>query len=566
MERKAVKRQVIQALAVCFLLAGSACSAGGQSDVAGRDQAPPSAPSQTTVPTVLVIDGSGSMSQDDAPGSRIEAAKAAARTLVEELPDDASIALHTYGTATGSGEFDKAAGCRDVTTLVPLGSLNRETMSTAIDGIVPSGYTPISLSLETAVAELPEGSAPQAIVLISDGEETCDTPPCETAVRLRQSRPRLTISTIGFKVDGQAGDQLRCIADSTGGLYAQAANADQLAARLVATQNIGQATASLSANGMYGVNIGATIAEIRSEHGDFPEIGSQSGGVEAIVVWRDCDFVFTDGVLTSISPRDGGRTIDGIAPGSALSDAVRLYGEALSLNDNGDGTSTAVFDADPNGDTAYRMIVGSDIRSISLCRCKPQASSSEEPERVVIEAVNSRGETMPGFLKDSRIRDQPIDCGYAEPSPYDVTEGVRFCGATADSGDACWPTAGAAYVLCLADPFEKVLMLRAAEGADVALSPRSEPPRPMGIELADGTQCRARNGGSWSAQEQHPDFVGQFSCKGGSVRADYLIVWSPADIGHGIAKGPDGWTVQIGGATGPLTTMPVSKVFFVGVA
>jgi len=53
------------------------------------------------VPTVLVLDGSGSMSTEDAAGPRIDAAKTAAHTLIGAPPDEASIGLQTYGTTTG---------------------------------------------------------------------------------------------------------------------------------------------------------------------------------------------------------------------------------------------------------------------------------------------------------------------------------------------------------------------------------------------------------------------------------------------------------------------------------
>ncbi len=564
-------------LAACVMVLAPGCSPGtqpGSSGPASTTSAPAvsAAPSPPSVPTVLILDGSGSMTQSDAPGPRIDAAKRAAHGLVDALPDSSAIALQTYGTTTGSADADKPAGCRDVTTLVPLGRLDRPAVGSAIDRIAPSGYTPISLALRSAAAQLPADATPQAIVLVSDGEDTCDTPPCDTAAQLKQSHPGLTISTVGFKIDGPAADQLRCIAEATGGLFVQAANADQLAARLLATQNLEQANASLSNSGIFGIGLGASIADIRAKHADFPVT---DGKGTVVVVWRDCDFGFVDGTLDFIRPNQGGRTIDGLTVGAQVARAGQLYGPPLASTKNPDGTTTVVFDADPNGDTAYRMDVegfadangglAGTIKTIVLCRCKPRATAAV-PEQIVLKPVDGQGNTMPGYQKDQSMRDQTIDCSYPEPSPYDVTTGVRFCGTTADSGDACWPTAGGAYVMCLVDPFKKSLMLRAAEGANTPLNPQSGPPRPMAVELEDGTQCRARNGGSWSGQDQHVDYVGQFSCAGGSVKADYLIAWGPANPDYGITKGPNGWTMQIGGTSGPLTTLKVTKAYFVGVA
>lgn len=333
------------------------------------------------MPTVLILDASGSMTAVDAPGPRIDAAKAAARSLVDALPDDSTLGLQTYGTATSSEQADKVAGCQDVKVLIPVGPLDRSATRAAVDGITPSGYTPISLALQTAANQLPAGNTPTAIVLVSDGEDTCETPPCDTAAQLKKAHPGLSISTVGFKVDGIAADQLWCIADATGGLFVQAANANQLAARLLATQNIDQANTSLSSTGVAGINLGAHIGDIRSKFSDFPGV---AGTGSVTVVWRDCDFSFTEGILSSISPHNGGRTIDGLTVGTPVTKAVDLYGKPLSATPNNDGTTTVIFDADPATDNAYRMTVdgytdsggtlSGTIKTIALCRCKPRAN------------------------------------------------------------------------------------------------------------------------------------------------------------------------------------------------
>lgn len=558
----------------CVVALVAGCSSSPQPGSGSAGSSTVTAPAVSSVPTVLILDGSGSMTQTDAPGPRIDAAKKAVHGLLDALPDAATIALETYGTTTGSAQTDKAAGCRDVSTLVALGHLDRATIGTAIDQITPSGYTPISLALQSGAGQLPADATPQAIVLVSDGEDTCDTPPCDTATQLKKTHPGLTISTVGFKVDGPAADQLRCIAEATGGLFVQAANADQLAARLLATQNLDQAATSLSNSGMFGISLGTPIADIRSAHPDFP--GTTATG-SVTVIWRDCDFGFVDGTLDTIRPHNGGRTIDGLTPGAPVAEAAQLYGPPLAATRNPDTSTTVIFDADPNTDTAYRMTIDAytdtnntltgTITTITLCHCKPHTTTiATAPEQIVLKPVDEQGNTMPGYLKDQRMRDQTIDCSDARPSPYDVTGGVRFCGITADSGDACWPTAGGAYVLCLIDPFKQSLQLRAAEGAGNPLDHRPDPAHPMALELQDGTQCRAITGGAWSRQALHPDYGVAFACSGGTIHADYLIAWTAPGDDNGIAKGPNGWTVQVGGDTGPLTTLKVTKAYYVGVA
>lgn len=411
-------------LIACILVVAG-CATGRQmaSFPPASSAPPPSTVAASSVPTVLILDGSGSMTQADAPGPRIEAAKAAAHGLITALPDDSTIAVHTYGTTTGSAPEDKPAGCRDVTSLIPLGPLDRSAVTTAIDSIVPSGYTPISLALQTAADQLPSDGSPEAIVLVSDGEETCDTPPCDTAARLKQSHPGLTISTVGFRVDGPAAEQLRCIAETTGGIFVQAANADQLAARLLATQNIDQANTSLSSTGLGGVYLGDSIGDIRTKHPDFPD-ASVSGSVT--VIWRDCDFSFTEGTLTSISPRNGGRTIDGITRGTPITKAVELYGKPLSVRPGNGTTTIVIFDADPATDHAYTMTVegyaesggtvSGTITTIILCRCKPRANTNPAP---------------PAGVTDNAIRSMTFPAGtcgngsmgWDQRAPITVTNG-----------------------------------------------------------------------------------------------------------------------------------------------
>ncbi|WP_341856168.1 hypothetical protein [Brachybacterium sp. GPGPB12] len=92
----------------------------------------------------------------------------------------------------------------------------------------PSGYTPIGLSLTKAAAELPEAEM-RSIVLVSDGIDECGgPPPCEVAADLAQKHPEMRIHTIGFKAEQDARDELACIAEATGGTFADATDAETL--------------------------------------------------------------------------------------------------------------------------------------------------------------------------------------------------------------------------------------------------------------------------------------------------------------------------------------------------
>ncbi|MEB3062228.1 vWA domain-containing protein [[Mycobacterium] zoologicum] len=367
-------------IAVAVLVSGCGSS--------GPDAAEPERAS--AMPTVLILDASGSMNETDAPGPRIDAAKRAAQGLVDGLPDGTSTALLAYGTSTGSSDAEKAAGCQDVKVRIPMGTLDRQQMAAQISGLSASGYTPISLALRTAITQLPAGEEPQAIILVSDGEDTCGTPPCDTAREAAQKYPNVAISTVGFKTEGNASEQLRCIAEVTGGLFVQAQNANQLAARLLATRNVQQAQNSLSSNGIGDITLGASLAEIRKAHPDFPNAAT-SGHV--VVVYRDCDFGFADGVLDSITQHSGGRTIDGVTPGTPISRVIELYGNAVKTETDGQGGYRLTFAADPTSDAGYRILVDNatetggtvsgTVKTIVLCRCVGTGASAGAPDAVI---------------------------------------------------------------------------------------------------------------------------------------------------------------------------------------
>lgn len=367
---------ILLLLAACT---AAACSFGGPAEPPGGVTV------ATDVPTALVLDASGSMTENDAPGPRIAAAKTAAHALITDLRPGTEFALLAYGTHSGSSPADKQLGCKDVSTLIPRAPLDPVASGAAVDAIVPSGYTPIGEALRHAADQLPD-SGKQAIILVSDGEDTCDVPPCEVAADLHERRPALAISTIGFRTDGDGDDELACIAAATDGLFVTADNADQLTTRLQATQDLGSARHALTASGRGGAQIGHSAARIRSAAPDLPPV-PDSGTVK--VVWRDCDLTFTDGVLVAIAPHDGGRTIDGIRPGSTVGDATALYGPPVHVDENGDGTRTLVFVADRDAGTGFQITAtgnGDDARinTVLLCRCLPETGpmSSTPPPAV----------------------------------------------------------------------------------------------------------------------------------------------------------------------------------------
>ncbi|WP_433723589.1 vWA domain-containing protein [Nocardia sp. CA-129566] len=213
---------------VIRLTAATAAALLGLSVAALPAQAQQSPQSPQYAPTMLILDASGSMQRPDPAGTMMDAAKNAVRSFVGTAPAEAEVGLTVYGTSTGNSEAEKTSGCRDVRVLHKPETLDRTALTSAVDGIKASGWTPMGTALRRAADTLPK-SGPRSIVLVSDGDDTCSPPdPCEVAQELKQQGLDLVVHAIGFAVDAKARAQLTCMAQATGGTYNDAADGPAL--------------------------------------------------------------------------------------------------------------------------------------------------------------------------------------------------------------------------------------------------------------------------------------------------------------------------------------------------
>ncbi|SOD80810.1 VWA domain-containing protein [Streptomyces sp. Ag109_G2-15] len=180
----------------------------------------------------LVLDVSGSMrTRDIDGGSRMAAAKQAFNEVLDATPEEVQLGIRTLG-ANYRGN-DRITGCKDTAQLYPVGPLNRTEAKTAVATLAPTGWTPIGPALQKAAADLDGGDGTRRIVLISDGEDTCQPlDPCEVAREIAAKGIGLTIDTLGLVPDAKTRDQLSCIADATGGTYTDVRHKEELSDRV----------------------------------------------------------------------------------------------------------------------------------------------------------------------------------------------------------------------------------------------------------------------------------------------------------------------------------------------
>ncbi|MEV6113038.1 VWA domain-containing protein [Streptomyces sp. NPDC052109] len=180
----------------------------------------------------LVLDVSGSMrTRDIDGGTRMAAAKQAFDEVLDATPQEVRLGIRTLG-ANYRGN-DRKEGCKDTAQLYPVGPLDRTDAKTAVATLQPTGWTPIGPALLKAADDLAGGEGSRRIVLISDGEDTCQPlDPCEVAREIAAKGIGLTIDTLGLVPDAKTRDQLSCIADATGGTYTDVRHKEELSDRV----------------------------------------------------------------------------------------------------------------------------------------------------------------------------------------------------------------------------------------------------------------------------------------------------------------------------------------------
>jgi len=180
----------------------------------------------------IVVDASRSMwgRMDGEP--KMAVAKEILQDVSYWFPEDLDLALRAYGSTSPSNNND----CADSTLLVPFGDENREPIRQAIDALRPLGQTPIAFALNEAARDFGSLQNDRALVLVTDGIESCGGDPVQAAQQLREQG--IMVHLIGFGL-GSAADEdtasLQAVAHASGGRYVTAGSAEELKDALVQT-------------------------------------------------------------------------------------------------------------------------------------------------------------------------------------------------------------------------------------------------------------------------------------------------------------------------------------------
>jgi len=194
---------------------------------AAEEEVPP----PCTEDAMIVFDASGSMAGNMVQGlfsatTRIDEVRIALGRVLPNATRFRNVGLITYGP----GPY---AQCNVVLDYRPMPNAAKPIMS-VVNKINPAGKTPLADAVKRAAEVLDYRSSPGVIVLLTDGEETCDGAPCELGKMLKAKSRQLTVHVIGFQLKNfnwtgqQSLFDTRCLAEETGGLYISTKNRQDL--------------------------------------------------------------------------------------------------------------------------------------------------------------------------------------------------------------------------------------------------------------------------------------------------------------------------------------------------
>ncbi len=200
----------------------------------------------------IILDASGSMLKKQGGKRRIEIAREVLLGLTGEvIPAGTPFALRVFG-------HKEADSCRTdlEESLAPLDVARVDAKLKTLQA-KNLAKTPIARSLELVAKDLKTVTGERIVVLVTDGEETCDGDPAAVIEALKQNGIDVRVNIVGFAIDdADLKARFRYWADLGGGDYHDAASAagleQSMTAVLQAPYDVLDAAGAVVASGMVG--------------------------------------------------------------------------------------------------------------------------------------------------------------------------------------------------------------------------------------------------------------------------------------------------------------------------
>ena len=224
---------LINGLTARFAAVAFVVSLVGSGPVSAAAEVPP-----CIADAMIVFDASGSMSGNLNQGiatlkPRIDEVRAALAEVLPFATRFRRVGLITYGPGP-----DRQ--CNVKLDLKPTANA-ADIIMHEVNAVTPAGKTPLTRAVAEAADVLDYRTKPGVIVVVTDGEETCNASPCDLGKQLRDDAAQLTVHIIGFRLRDYSwtGEHsilaAKCLAEENNGLYITAENKDDLVAALKTT-------------------------------------------------------------------------------------------------------------------------------------------------------------------------------------------------------------------------------------------------------------------------------------------------------------------------------------------
>lgn len=162
---------------------------------------------------LFLLDASGSMNQKMGTDTRWKLASSLLYEIADSLEKqkaDVQIAVRVFGHQSPNS----VKNCKDSKLEIPFGSSVAGLIQQKLNKIKPKGYTPIAYSIEQAALNdfpLDKRNTLNAIVLITDGIETCGGDPCAATQALEAKHIALKPFIIGLGIEDSLRKKFYCV-------------------------------------------------------------------------------------------------------------------------------------------------------------------------------------------------------------------------------------------------------------------------------------------------------------------------------------------------------------------
>ncbi|RYZ72790.1 MAG: VWA domain-containing protein, partial [Proteobacteria bacterium] len=160
----------------------------------------------------IIVDSSGSMGQLLGPfRTRMYfMKKMLTRYMTDQYKEKAQTGLRVYGSK-------RVGDCSDNELAVPFGEKSLVGIETRVAKLEPVGKTPLFKAVKAAAQDLKSYKGPKAIIVFTDGEDTCGGNPCVDGKEARRDAlldTQIFVVAIGYKPNADDLKKISCMGDT----------------------------------------------------------------------------------------------------------------------------------------------------------------------------------------------------------------------------------------------------------------------------------------------------------------------------------------------------------------